>query len=79
MAVAMSEAAVAARTSADSLDDAIEKRAWLKTLNVPVWGKAAVMLSEAASQAAGMAWMNAAGVTHPDDVCVAPSAFVRSN
>ena len=31
------------------------------------------------AHAAGMAWMNAAGVTHPDDVCVAPSAFVRSN
>ena len=41
---AMSEAAVAARTSADSLDDAMEKRAWLKSLDVPMWGK----VSEAA-------------------------------
>jgi hypothetical protein len=52
---AVSEAAVVARAPAESLDDAVEKAAWLKSLDVPLWGKAAMTLSEAASEAAGMA------------------------
>ena len=52
---AMSEAGVAARASAENLDDMMAKRVWLKSLDVPTWGKAAVELSEAASEAAEMA------------------------
>lgn len=51
----MSQAAVAARASAETLDDAMVKRVWLKSLDVPTWGQAAVALSEAASEAAEMA------------------------
>lgn len=52
---ALTEAGMAARAATETLDDAAEKRAWLKKLDVPLWGKAAIALSEAASEAAEMA------------------------
>ncbi|EOD18004.1 hypothetical protein EMIHUDRAFT_461289 [Emiliania huxleyi CCMP1516] len=56
---AVSEAAMTARAPAESLDDVAAKQRWLKSLDVPMWGRAAVALSEAASDAAGMAALSA--------------------
>jgi len=50
---AVSEAAMTARAPAESLDDVAAKQRWLKSLDVPMWGRAAVALSEAASDEAG--------------------------
>jgi len=55
----LTEAGVKARASAESLDEAAQKRAWLKALDVPTWGKAAIALSDAASEAAEMAELTA--------------------
>uniref|UniRef100_A0A7S3EVN4 Uncharacterized protein n=1 Tax=Haptolina ericina TaxID=156174 RepID=A0A7S3EVN4_9EUKA len=57
----MSEAAVTARASVENplSDDAASKRVWLKSVDVGSWGKAAVSLSEAASEAAEMAELSA--------------------
>ena len=45
--LAVSSSAAKARSSTKSLNDAAEKRAWLKSLDVPMWGKATMSLSEA--------------------------------
>jgi len=52
---ALTEAGLAARASSERLDDLVEKRAWLKKLDAPMWCKAAIAVSDAASEAAEMA------------------------
>jgi len=66
---AVTEAGMAARASTESLQEWGEKRLWLKKLDPLMWGKAAIALSKAASEAAEMAEMVAMCESEDEVAC----------